>query len=120
MPPNLMPENPEWKIAVRLSPGKGGSSGDLDRNGSARMGDEVTVVDVHQARIESRKFLLFQFCVGANDHNIAGAGLECGGAIDRDYPGTCLCLNCIGGKTLAITEVINLDPLVLEDVGRIQ
>ena len=50
---------------------KNRASGDLDRDGVARVGDAVVRVHVHQARLEIHQLALLVFGVGADDDDIA-------------------------------------------------
>jgi hypothetical protein len=87
----------------------------LYRDGIARMGNLVVLIQVHQLGFEGRQFLLGQANISANDHNITRVGLVGSGAIDRNNARTILSANGIGSKTLTIGGIVDFDLLVFAD-----
>ena len=51
---------------------------------------------------------------------VAGIGLVRSSPVDRDNAGVIFRTNGVGGKALAIVQVVNLDLLVLVDIGSCQ
>ena len=67
-----------------------------------------------------RQLALLDLDVGGNDDHIVWRGLMRSGAIDGDDPRTGLGPNGVGGKTLTIGDVVNVDLLVLMDSSAIE
>src|SRR5690606_25589422 len=98
----------------------GGGSGHLYRNGIAGAFHHVTVGQIHQPRCEIDQFRAAVAGVGADNHTVAGVRLVGGGTVDGNHFRAFLGANGVGGETLTIVHVVNLDLFVFEDARQIE
>jgi hypothetical protein len=98
----------------------GCGSGSLYRYLVALSDDAVVLVHVDENRSVFLKFKFGVHGITGDDENIARLGLVCRRAIHGYHARTSLGPNGVRGETLAIGDVVNIDLLILLDIGCIQ
>src|SRR5690606_2079913 len=75
--------------------------------------DAVVLVDQHDDGLVLFRLFVRHRTVGANDQQIAHLGSTRRRAIERDLAAAALAFDNVGGKALAVVDVVQLDALVL-------
>lgn len=103
-------------VGARNYPKLCGLHGDLVALGD----DAVVLVHVDELGMEFLQLNFVVHRVSRDDDDVAWIGLVRRRTIYGDHSRTALRPNCIGGETLAIGDIVDVDLLVFPDVGSIQ
>lgn len=97
-----------------------GYLGRLRRDLGADALDAVFVVHIDQRRLEISQFYLVVLAVGGDDEDVADGRFARGGTVDGDHAATALTADGVGGEAFAVVDIVDLDALVLFDVGGVE
>src|ERR1700712_6004063 len=95
-------------------------SGELYRYGIAGVAKFIARSHIKHARLEMHKLGLGVVSIGADDHAISDFCLVRCCAVDRDHPRSFFTANSIGGESLTVVDVVDLDLFVLTNARQVQ